>query len=158
MVSEAPWPVYDPGFIDEKIQKAEEIIQDLVHDITEIKKIVGVDPEKIHIYLAPSWKWEVFDIAIEVGRPDIGRIIGQTIQKKLHDDKKEIAEFAQKISREITRVNYVGHLEEYKILSDARDYLQKVTEAEIVIHQDADYDPENKARNALPYKPAIFLE
>lgn len=158
LVSEAPWPVYDPGFIDEKIQKAEEIIQDLVNDITEIKKIVGVDPEKIHIYLAPSWKWEVFDIAIEVGRPDIGRIIGQTIQKKLHDDKKEIAEFAQKISREITRVNYVGHLEEYKILSDARDYLQKVTEAEIVIHQDADYDPENKARNALPYKPAIFLE
>jgi len=158
LVSEAPWPVYDPGLIDKKIQKAEEIIQDLVHDITEIKKIVDVDPEKIHIYLAPSWKWEVFDIAREVGRPDIGRIMGQTIQKNLHDDKKEIAEFAKKITREMTRVHYVGHLDEYEILADARDYLQKETGAEIVIHQDANYDPENKARNAMPYKPAIFME
>ncbi len=158
LVSEAPWPAYDPGLIDEKIQKAEEIIQDLVHDITEIKKIVDVDPEKIHIYLAPSWKWEVFDIAREVGRPDIGRIMGQTIQKNLHDDKKEIAEFAKKITREMTRVHYVGHLDEYEIVSHARDYLQKETKAEIIIHQDADYDPENKARNAMPYKPAIFME
>ena len=157
-VCEAPWPKYNPELVDEKVQKAEEIIQGLVKDISEIKKIVDVEPEKIHVYLAPEWKWKVFDIAREVGRPDIGRIMGQSVQQNVHDDKKEIADFAKKISREMTRISYVGHLDEYQILSDSLDYISGEVGAEVMVHQDADYDPEGKARNAMPYKPAIFME
>jgi len=157
-VSEAPWPTYDPDLINEKIQKSEEIIQGLVRDIFEIKKILDMDPEKIHIYLAPTWKWNVFDIARDVGRPDIGQIMGKSLKNNVHDDKKEIAEFAKKISREMTRINYVGHLNEYKILSDAQDYISGEVGAEIIIHKDANYDPEGKSRAAIPYKPAIFVE
>ncbi|MDP3035526.1 MAG: leucine--tRNA ligase [Methanobacteriaceae archaeon] len=157
-VSEAPWPKYNPDLVDDKVQKAEEIIQGLVKDISEIKKIVDVEPEKIHVYLAPEWKWNVFDIAREVGRPDIGRIMGQSVQQNVHDDKKEIAEFAKKISREMTRISYVGHLDEYQILSDSLDYISGEVGAEVIVRQDADYDPETKAKNAMPYKPAIFME
>ncbi|MDP1551397.1 MAG: leucine--tRNA ligase [Methanobacteriaceae archaeon] len=157
-VSEAPWPTYDPDLINEKIQKSEEIIQGLVRDIFEIKKILDMDPEKIHIYLAPKWKWNVFDIARAVGRPDIGQIMGKSLKNNVHDDKKEIAEFAKKISREMTRINYVGHLNEYQILSDAQDYISGEVGAEIIIHKDANYDPEGKSRAAIPYKPAIFVE
>lgn len=157
-VSEAPWPTYDPDLINEKIQKSEEIIQGLVRDIFEIKKILDMDPEKIHIYLAPKWKWNVFDIARDVGRPDIGQIIGKSLKNNVHADKKEIAEFAKKISREMTRINYVGHLNEYQILSDAQDYISGEVGAEIIIHKDANYDPEGKSRAAMPYKPAIFVE
>jgi leucyl-tRNA synthetase len=157
-VSEAPWPKYNPDLVDDKVQKAEEIIQGLVKDISEIKKIVDVEPEKIHVYLAPEWKWNVFDIAREVGRPDIGRIMGQSVQQNVHDDKKEIAEFAKKISREMTRISYVGYLDEYQILSDSLDYISGEVGAEVIVHQDADYDPEAKAKNAMPYKPAIFIE
>ena len=52
-VSNAPWPEYNAGLIDEKVQKAEEIVQGLVDDINEIKKITDTQPDKIHIYLAP---------------------------------------------------------------------------------------------------------
>lgn len=157
-VCEAPWPRYNPELVDEKVQKAEEIIQGLVKDISEIKKIVDVEPEKIHVYMAPEWKWKVFDIARGVGRPDIGRIMGQSVQQNVHDDKKEIADFAKKISREMTRISYVGHLDEYQILSDSQDYISREVGAEVIVHQDANYDPEGKARNAMPYKPAIFME
>jgi leucyl-tRNA synthetase len=157
-VSEAPWPTYDPDLINEKIQKSEEIIQGLVRDIFEIKKILDMNPEKIHIYLAPKWKWNVFEIARAVGRPDIGQIMGKSLKNNVHDDKKEIAEFAKKISREMTRINYVGHLNEYQILSDAQDYISGEVGAEIIIHKDANYDPECKSRAAMPYKPAIFVE
>lgn len=157
-VSEAPWPTYDPDLINEKIKKSEEIIQGLVRDIFEIKKILDMDPEKIHIYLAPKWKWNVFDIARDVGRPDIGQIMGKSLKNNVHDDKKEIAEFAKKISREMTRINYVGHLNEYQILSDAQDYISGEVGAEIIIHKDANYDPEGKSHAAIPYKPAIFVE
>ncbi|MDP3066938.1 MAG: class I tRNA ligase family protein, partial [Methanobacteriaceae archaeon] len=156
--SEAPWPEYDPVLINEEVLKGEEIVQGLAEDIREIKKITKSEPEKIHIYLAPKWKWKVFEIANNVGKPDVGQIIGRSIKENVHDDKKEIAAFAQKIAREMTRINYVGWLDEYQLLNDSLDYLSRETSAEVIVHPDADYDPQNKARNAIPYKPAIYLE
>lgn len=156
--SEAPWPEYDSDLIDEKVQKGEEIVQGLADDIREIKKITKSQPQKIHIYLAPDWKWKVFKIAKRVGKPDIGSIMRQAIQENVHDDKKELSGFAQKIAREMTRIHYVGWIDEYQLITDSLDYLSQESAAEIMVHQDADYDPQNKARNALPYKPAIYLE
>ncbi|HMK54251.1 MAG TPA: leucine--tRNA ligase [Methanobacteriaceae archaeon] len=156
--SEAPWPEHDLELINEEVHKGEEIVQGLAEDIREIKKITKSEPEKIHIYLAPKWKWTVFEIAKNVGKPDVGQIIGRSIKGNVHDDKKEIAAFAQKIAREMTRINYVGWLDEYQLLKDSIEYLSREAGAEIIVHQDADYDPQNKARNAIPYKPAIYLE
>ena len=157
-VSEAPWPEFNPDLINEKVHKGEEIIQGLVDDIREIKKITKSQAEKIHIYLAPEWKWEVFDIALKVGKPDVGSIMGQAIKSNVHDDKKALAGFAQKIAREMTRINYVGWLDENQLLEDSQNFLSRETSAEVIIHPEPDYDPQNKARNALPYKPAIYLE
>lgn len=156
--SEAPWPEYDVDLIDEKVHKSEEIIQGLVDDIREIEKITKTTPEKIHAYLAPQWKWKVFEIAREVGKPDIGRIIGQAIKENIHDDKKELAGFAQKIAREMTKIHYVGYVDEKQILDDAVDYIARETGAEVIIYQEPTYDPKNKAKNALPYKPALYIQ
>jgi leucyl-tRNA synthetase len=156
--SEAPWPEHDMDLIDEMVHKSEEIIQGLVDDIREIEKITKTSPEKIHAYLAPQWKWKVFEIAREVGKPDIGRIMGQAIKENIHDDKKELAGYAQKIAREMTKIHYVGHVDEKQILDDAVDYIARETGAEVIIYQEPTYDPKNKARNALPYKPALYIE
>jgi leucyl-tRNA synthetase len=140
------------------VHKGEEIIQGLVDDIREIKKITQSEAEKIHVYLAPEWKWKVFDIARQVGKPDIGRIMGQAIKENVYDDKKELAGFAQKIAREMTRINYVGHVDEKHLLDDALDYIGREADAEVIIYQEPTYDPKNKAKNALPYKPALYIE
>lgn len=158
LVSKAAWPEYKLELIDEKVQKSEEIIQSLSDDIKEIQKIIDVKPEKIHIYIAPDWKWNVFEIADEVKRPDIGQIMGKSIKMNVHDNKKEIAEFAKKIAREITKTNYVGRLDEYSIIKDSLEFLSKEADAEVIVYQHPDYDPENKSKNALPYKPAIYIE
>ena len=173
-VSEAEWPIKyqyfpmkctptlnlqtDSCIPSEIIEKSEEMVQNIVKDINEIKKIVEVEPEKIHVYLAPNWKWELYRIADDVGKPDIGQIMGRSICENIHENKKEIAEFAKKISREMTKTKYVGKIDEYDVLSDALDFISEETNAKIVIHQDDSYDPQNKARNAMPYKPAIFME
>ena len=173
-VSEAPWPInysYFPNKASaalnfeldnctpsEVIEKYEEMVQNVVKDINEIKKIVDVEPSQVHVYLATDWKWELYRIANEVGKPDIGQIMGKAIQAGIHDNKKELAEFAKKISREMTKVHYIGKIDEYDIFSDALDFISKEVNAEVIIHKDNSYDPQNKARNALPYKPAIFME
>ena len=157
-VSFADWPEYDENKISKEIERSESLVQNMVKDINEIKNIVDTDPEKVHIYLAPEWKWKLYEIADEVGKPDIGQIMGRAIKANIYDNKKEIANVAKKIGREMTKTRYIGQIDEETILTDAKDFIEGEVGSEIVIHTDDSYDPQNKARNAMPYKPAIFME
>ena len=157
-VSFAKWPEYDDELISEEIERSECLVQNIVKDINEIKNIVDTNPEKIHLYLAPDWKWELYKIADEVGKPDIGQIMGRAIGQNIYDNKKEIANVAKKISKEMTKTRYIGKIDEATILNDAKDFIEAEVESEVIIHTDDSYDPQNKARNAMPYKPAIFME
>ncbi|ADZ08270.1 leucyl-tRNA synthetase [Methanobacterium lacus] len=158
LVSTTPWPEYFAELVDESVQKGEEIVHGLSQDINEIKKVINIKPQKIHVYVAPEWKWKLFEIADGIGKPDIGKIMQTAIKQNIHDNKKEIAEFAKKIGREMTKMKYVGIIDEYSILKDSIEFLSGEADAEIVIYDEPSYDPENKSRNAMPYKPAIFIE
>ena len=157
-VSEVSWPVWDESVMSLEIEKSEQLVQNIIKDITQIKKMVKEDISKIHIYLAPDWKWELYKIADEVGKPDIGQIMGKAIGAEIYDDKKEIAAVAKKIGREMTKTKYSGKINEYDILTDAIEYIKEEIGVDILIHRDDSYDPQNKAKNAMPYKPAIFME
>ena len=157
-VSEAAWPEADETSISPEIEKSEELVENIIKDIAHIKQMVGDEVEKIHIYLAPDWKWDLYKIADEVGKPDIGQIMGRAIGANIYDDKKEIAMVAKKIGKEITKTRYIGKIDEEEILTDALDYIKEECGNEVIIHTDDSYDPQNKAKNAMPYKPAIFME
>ena len=157
-VSEAAWPVADETKVSPEIEKSEDLVENIIKDIAHIKQMVGDEIEKVHIYLAPDWKWDLYKIADEVGKPDIGQIMGRAIGAKIYDDKKEIAMVAKKIGKEITKTRYIGKIDEKAILTDALDYIKEECGNEVIIHTDDSYDPQNKARNAMPYKPAIFME
>ena len=157
-VSTAKWPEADENLISLEIEKSEELVQNLIKDINQIKKMVGDKAEKVHIYLAPEWKWDLYKIADEVGKPDIGQIMGRAIGANIYDDKKEIATVAKKIGREMTKTKYVGKIDEAQIIDDAIEYISNEISSEIVVHTDDSYDPQNKAKNAMPYKPAILIE
>ncbi|MDR1721501.1 MAG: leucine--tRNA ligase, partial [Methanobrevibacter sp.] len=96
-ISQEAWPQHNPDLINEKVEKSEEIVQNLVKDIKNIKNIINKEVSKIHIYIAEDWKWNVYKIAVEVGRPDIGQIMGRSIKENLQEDKKELSQFAKKI-------------------------------------------------------------
>ncbi|MGL6298220.1 MAG: class I tRNA ligase family protein, partial [Methanobacteriaceae archaeon] len=163
-VIESKWPAVNESLIDAEVQRSEELIQNIVKDINQIKNIVANDDKdikKVHIYLAPDWKWEVFKIAHEVGKPDIGQIIGRSMKANLTGedvDKKAIANFAKRAGKEITKSHYIGKIDEFTSISSAKEYISEEVAAEIVIHTDNDYDPENKYQNASPYKPALYME
>ena len=157
-VSVAEWPKADESLISLEIEKSEELVQNLIKDINQIKNMVGEDAEKVHIYLAPDWKWDLYKIANEVGKPDIGQIMGRAIGANIYDDKKEIAAVAKKVGREMTKTKYVGKINEAQIIDDALEYISNEVSSEIIVHTDDSYDPQNKARNAMPYKPAILIE
>jgi len=157
-VSEAPWPRFHEEFISVEVQRAEEMVQGTVKDILEIKKILSLNPEKVHVYVAPEWKWRILELAAEIGKPDMGALMGRAVSEGIHEDKREIADFIKRILKDVVRGEYTGRIDEYKILSDAKSYMEDEVDAKVIIHKDAEYDPEGKAKNAIPYKPAIYLE
>ena len=157
-VSVAKWPEVDESVISSEIEKSEELVQNLIKDINQIKNMVGEDAQKVHVYLAPDWKWDLYKIANDVGKPDIGQIMGRAIEANIYDDKKEIAAVAKKVGREMTKTKYVGKINEAQIIDDALEYISNEVSSEVVVHTDDSYDPQNKARNAMPYKPAILIE
>ena len=157
-MSSIAWPVADESVIDEKVEKSEEIVLDLAKDIKEIIKITKSTPETVHLYTAPDWKYKVYDIAQEVGKPNIGEIIGRSMKANLYDNKKELSKFATKTGKSFNKINYVGQVDEVSIINDAKTYLEKEINAKIIVYSEPTYDPENKAQNATPYKPAIYLE
>ncbi|WP_295726076.1 leucine--tRNA ligase [uncultured Methanobrevibacter sp.] len=157
-VSVAKWPEVDESVISSEIEKSEELVQNLIKDINQIKNMVGEDAQKVHVYLAPDWKWDLYKIANDVGKPDIGQIMGRAIGANIYDDKKEIAAVAKKVGREMTKTKYVGKINEAQIIDDALEYISNEVSSEVVVHTDDSYDPQNKARNAMPYKPAILIE
>jgi len=158
LVSNTEWPEYNLNIMDEKIQKGEEIVHSLSQDINEIKKVIDMKPNKIHVYVAPEWKWKLFEIANNIGKPDIGKIMQEAIKQNLNDNKKEIAEFAKKIGREMTKIKYVGVIDEQSTLNNSIEFLSGEADAEVIIYDEPTYDPQGKARNAMPYKPAIYIE
>ncbi len=158
LVSITRWPEYNIDLIDEKVLKGEEIVHGLSQDINEIKKVIGIKPNKIHVYVAPEWKWKLFDIANTIGKPDIGRIMQEAIKQNVHDNKKDIAEFAKKIGREMTKIKYMGMIDEFSALNNSIEFLSGEADAEVIIYDKPTYDPKDKSRNAMPYKPAIYIE
>ena len=157
-MSSIAWPLKDDSVIDAQIEKSEEIIQDLAKDIKEIIKITKSNPETVHLYTAPDWKYEVYEIAQEVGKPNVGEIIGRSMKANLHDNKKELSKFATKAGKSFNKINYVGKIDEVSIINDAKNFLESELNAKIEVYDEATYDPQNKAQNAAPYKPAIYLE
>ena len=157
-VSNAEWPRVNKDYINPKIEKSEELIQNLIKDIEQIKKMVGDEAEKVHIYTSPDWKWDLYEIANEIGKPDIGQIIGRAVKANIYDDKKEIANVAKKLGREMTKTKYAGKINESEIIEDALEYISGEVDCEVIVHDDDSYDPQNKAKNAMPYKPAILIQ
>ena len=80
------------------------------------------------------------------------------MKKQVYDNKKELSQFATKTGKSFNKINYVGKIDEKEIIEDAKEYLEKEINAEIKVYTKPEYDPQNKARNATPYKPAIYLE
>ncbi|MDD6285825.1 MAG: leucine--tRNA ligase [Methanobacteriaceae archaeon] len=157
-MSSIAWPKADESVIDEKIEKSEEIVLDLAKDIKEIIKITKATPKTVHLYTAPTWKYEVYNIAQEVGKPNIGEIIHRAMDANLYDNKKELSKFATKTGKTFNKINYVGQLDEVSIINNAKNYLENEIGAEIKVYDEPTYDPQKKAQNASPYKPAIYLE
>ena len=146
----------EPEEINEEVLKAEEMLKRTIEDIEEIKKVTGIKPSEIYIYIAPKWKWDLAQKAMELhkkGMLEMKYIMEEA--KKLGLDMKEVAKFAKKIMEEVRKESFL-RIDEKKYFESAKEFLEKEFGASF--HIDAEYDPANRRQNAMPLRPAIYME
>jgi leucyl-tRNA synthetase len=172
-ISTSPWPVSDESRTDLQAEENEALIMRLLEDTASILKATGTKPKKIHYYVAATWKHRIYLAALK--KSIKGKIQQKEMMKELMKDPllktkaDSVAKFTSQVLDEINRMSdekrrrliQVETMDEEKVTTEAKDFFQKETNAEIHVYNEEDtkrHDPRARASFAKPGRPAIFVE
>ncbi|MFH1225272.1 MAG: leucine--tRNA ligase [Candidatus Diapherotrites archaeon] len=162
--STAPWPKCDKKMIDEKAEQAADFVDAVVADIEAIKGIANIPvPKKIVLYTCPAWKWKAMEQVVKVcvPKPDVGAAMKAVMgDAELRKYGKEAQVCVNAFVKRAPEYRGVKKIDELAALREAAEALKQRFGCEVLIER-ADVcscDPAGKAKNALPLKPAIYVE
>ena len=164
-VSLAPWPASDPSLVDDKAERAEELLERTLGDIEEILRVTGRSPARIALYTAPFWKCEMLRLALDLresGRLDVGSLMKESMKDaSIRAVGKEAPRYAQKLVRDahVLRED-TFMLDELETLKKAVEFLERSFGCPVVVvsADSPGEDPMGKSKNAEPGRPAIYIE
>lgn len=169
LVSEAQFPEADDSKRNAAAEYGEGLVQEVIGDVNEIKKMAKTEVSKAVIYTTPMWKVGVMKDAIAMA--EAGNLTIPDLTKRCMADEnlkkrgKETSDFVKKIAVDLMRSNLkdkkaLADLDEEALLKSAKDFIASETGMETEIYgadEENKFDPSNKARVAVPRRPAIYL-
>jgi leucyl-tRNA synthetase len=173
-ISAAPWPKVEEGLTDRDAELIESYIVRVLEDVGKILRAKKVEkPERVCLYVAQNWKWRAYRICMEHARGsrvDLGGLL-RTVEKRLglRLHRADLAKFLQQAVQELRgtpeeELETLGttEIDESQVLIETADFIQEQLNAKEVRVFKADdparYDPQDRARLAVPMRPAIFIE
>jgi leucyl-tRNA synthetase len=161
----AAWPVADASLIDEKAEKAEDLLERTLKDVQEIVSVTKATPNKITLYTAPAWKKEMLRLAVAAaqgGKLDMGALMKQAMASpEIAPFKKDAPKYAQKLAKAAHSLSAEAlGLDEFETLQKEKAYLATAfgVPVEVRSADEAGEDPKGKSRQAEPGRPAIYIE
>mgnify|MGYP000312397815 CR=1 FL=1 len=161
-ISVAEWPRIDENKIKPEIEKAEEILKELMEDAKNVLKIIKKRPEKMIIILADSWKYQLAkNIAakIEEGMP-LRDAIREVIRMDYGDgiSKKDVSRVALYFLKNQKLLNMLVNPElERRTFEEACEFLSQEFGLKVEIVEEKN-STEKKAKQAIPAKPALVFK
>ncbi len=157
------WPEFDTKKIDEKVDASEEVIHKTIADIDNVLKLIKVkEPSSIKLIVAAKWKYDFFKIykkEVEISR-DIKSIITACMkEKELKRYGKDISKMIPALLKDASKVPEVilDQKTELSNLEGASEEIGNEFKCEVVV-EGADESEEEKAKVAMPGKPAIIIQ
>ncbi|MEM3786259.1 MAG: class I tRNA ligase family protein, partial [Nitrososphaeria archaeon] len=166
-ISTEKWPTLTVDEEDYKVIFENRIIEKLLEDVKEIKKIAKVEPKTLYIYVAAPEITKTFFrylTYVESGLPTKEAIkkISEESTKNIMEYIPQLVKLANTLDKNLVdEARKIKDFSEFSIYKKNKEYLEKETNMSIKIFYSTEkekYDPKNKAKNALPLKPALFLE
>lgn len=170
-VSLAAYPVTDESWMDAALELEEEFVEGAYNDIGEILKVTGITPKKIVLYAAPEWKCHVLRAVMEAyssGEIDSSGIIKRVMERPdMQPYGKTIPKLVQRFISDVrsmdpAKVSFFlqAPMHDLNVLIDAREFLESEFGCEINVYpaDEAEYDPKGRSTQAVPMRPAIYVE
>ncbi|ASJ17183.1 leucine--tRNA ligase [Thermococcus chitonophagus] len=153
-VSLAKWPEPVEEWWNEEVEAEEEFIKSLIEDIKEIIEVAKIEnPKRAYIYTAEEWKWRVVEVVAE--KKDFKSAMAELMKDpEIRKHGKEVAKIVQKLIKD--RAFDVKRIDEEKALREAKEFIEKELNIEIIINPEEDKG--GKKKQSMPLKPAVYVE
>jgi len=170
-VSTQPFPSEAPDTISVYHEVGELLLTNVIDDLAEILKVTNITPKKISMYTAPSWKHQVLRLALSLEGK--GQLSMNSLMKDVMADPtlkthaKLVSQYAGKAAGDVKKMTeadrqrYQVDLDEAKYLNQAKAFLEATFSCPVSVWSADDpavEDPGNKVKNAVPRRPALFIE
>lgn len=154
------WPSYDESKINPQLEQAEALMAQVIDDVGQVLKLAKVEkPKMITLFVAQDWKSALFKKLKELltNTRDIGQIMKVIMPE--FKEHPEAAQLVPKIVKDPGRLpSQISHQEaEYQNLIDAVAFLKEEFNCPIEVIKEQE-SPEQKAKQAMPGKPAIIVK
>lgn len=160
-VSLAKWPEHDAKKIDLKMNFMEDVIEDTKKDIYSILKLSKIEkPSKISLFIAEPWKYRFFKILKDEleSTKEIQKIMKKIMATELKKYGNEISRMLPKLIQDPPKIQefIFDQRSEIEMFNEAVEMYKEEIKAEFEVAK-AESSKEQKARQALPSKPAILI-
>lgn len=163
-VSLAEWPQADKKLIDPSTEMAQQVVEATVRDIREIAKLLkDKKASNVHIYVAPEWMFQAMN---SIRTEEVSLIVGDIMKHLMSNPDyrkhgKQVKSIVDRIAKENGLWDHSRSAkDEMAALKDSVTHISSEIDMNVTIHDalKPSYDPQNKARFALPGRVSLFLE
>ena len=150
------FPKADEGLIDPILESGEELIIKVHGDIEKISNLIGKKPSKVTLYVASEWKRKLYALAKSIPNLSFELLMKSAAAEKM--PMKEVQNVVKQIMKNLHSISAkLSQKEELEALSHGSTFFAKDYGCviEVLTEEDGKHD---KAKSALPDKPAIVIE
>ncbi|QQG48480.1 MAG: leucine--tRNA ligase [archaeon] len=162
LASQADWPSTKDFPLDEEAELAEALLQKVMEDARNVMKLIKGPRKVLNVYVASDEARRYFaELAgAKARKENVGSVVKKYASLKISPDR------VFKLSFELGE-DLVGKLlgmkdfDEFAALSEAQEFMGRELGIKVNVQKAGSKglsDPANKAKGALPIKPALLLE
>jgi leucyl-tRNA synthetase len=164
-IADAAWPEPDAEFESTVTEVEERLVENLTEDVRDIVDVTDTDPETVRVYVAADWKHTVLDEVVETG-PNVGAVMGNVMQnEELREKGDAVNDLVQDLVADVRErpddeLDVLADVDELAVYEEARAFFEREFDATVELYREGEdaHDPADKARNAVPFRPAVHLE
>lgn len=156
------WPRVEGEYINDDIENAFKVVENLIDDVRNIMRVRGQEIGVVNIYVGPpDYVYEIFNEVVEMMNRGVAiRDIIRSLASKHRGRGELVAKITNDVAEgKLPRFNLSRDME-VNVVRSFKSYIERRLGVKVNV-QDAVSpinDPLNRARQALPGRPAIYIE